>query len=121
MNATRVRHKQHECDTSATQVRYECYMNDTSATRVKNFDFDNDTRKNIFLHPYIYFMASERLQGEEKFHSKNQILEMSPSHAKMHLKRAPQKMNFLMTKAISKSYILDCSYKCPCTYPHSYT
>ena len=59
-SATRVRHERHECDTSATRT-----------TRVKNFDFDNDTNKNIFLHPYTYYVASERLQGEETFHSKN--------------------------------------------------
>ena len=62
-----MRHNQHECDTSATQVLH----NDTSATLAKNFDFDNDMRKNIFLHPYIDYMASERFQGEEQFHSKN--------------------------------------------------
>ena len=55
---------QHKCDTSATlatRVRHDYYTNDTSAKRVKNFDFDNDTSKNIFSHPYIYYMASERL------------------------------------------------------------
>ena len=87
---------------------------------MKNFDFDNDTGKNIFLHPYIYYMASERLQGEKQFHSKNYLLEMSRFHAKMRLKSAPQKLNFLMAKAISKSCTLDCSCKCPCTFPHSY-
>ena len=87
---------------------------------MKNFDFDNDTSKNIFSHPYIYYMASERLQGEEQFHSKNYLLEMSRFHAKMRLKSAPQKLNFLMTKAISKSCTLDCSCKCPCTFPHNY-
>ena len=45
-------------------------------------------------------MASERLQGEEKFHSKKYILEMFRSHAKMRLKSAPQKLNLLMAKAI---------------------
>ena len=48
-------------DTSArpmAQVRHECYTNYTSATRVKNFDFDYNTSKNIFSHPYIYYMAS---------------------------------------------------------------
>ena len=70
-SATRATQMQHECDTSnmsATQVRRECYTKDTSATgvRVKNFDFDNDTSKNIFSHPYIYYMASER-QGESNF------------------------------------------------------
>ena len=77
-------------------------MNDASATRVKNFDFDNDTGKNIFSHPYIYYIASERLQGEERFHTKNYLLEMSRFHAKMRLKSAPKKLNFLMAKAISK-------------------
>ena len=71
------RHEQHECNKSdmnatlTTRVRHECYTNDTSATRVKNFDFDNDTSKNIFSHPYTYYMASERLQEGEQFHYKN--------------------------------------------------
>ena len=68
---TSARHERHECDTSATQVRHECYTNNVSATRVKIFDFDNGTGKNIFSHLYIYYMASERLQGEEQFHTKN--------------------------------------------------
>ena len=135
------RHEQHECDTSdtnATWVRHECNTSETWATRVchkcdtgairttrvrhewKNLDFDNCTSKNIFSHSYIYYVASERLQGEEQFHSKNYLLEMPRSHAKMRLKSAPQKLNFLMAKAISKSCTLDCSCKCPCTFPHSY-
>ena len=66
-------------------------------------------------------MASKRLQGEEQFHSKNYLSEMLRSHAKMRLKSAKvQKLNFLMGKAISKSYTLDCSCKCPCTFSHSY-
>ena len=56
--------------TLATRVRHEFYTNNTSATRVKNFDFDNDTSKIIFSHPYIYYMARERSQGEKQFHSK---------------------------------------------------
>ena len=75
-------------------------MNDTSTTRVKNFDFDDDTNKNIFSHPYIYYMASERLQREEKFHSKNYLLKMPRFYTKMRLKSAPRKPNFLMVKAI---------------------
>ena len=88
---------QYECDTNATRT-YECY---TSVTRVKNVDFGNDTGKNIFLHTRTYYMASERLQEEEQFHAKNHLLEMPCFHAKMRLKRAPQKLNFLMAKAIS--------------------
>ena len=87
---------------------------------MKNFDFDNETGKNIFRPLYLLYMASERLQGEEQFHTKNYLLEMSRFHAKMRLKSAPQKLNFLMAKAISKSCTLDCSCKYLCTFPHSY-
>ena len=84
---------------------------------MKNFDFDNGKSKNIFQHPYSYYVTSERLQGEEQFHSKNYLLEMPRFHAKMRLKSAPQKLNFLMEKATSKSCTLDYSYKYPCTFP----
>ena len=47
------------------------------------------------------------------------LLEMPRSHASMGLKSVPQKVNFAMARAISKSYTLDCSYKCPCTFLHS--
>ena len=66
-NATQV---PHECDTSITRtarVQSECYTTDTTATRVKNFDFDSGTSKNIFRTPYICYMASKRLQGEEQY------------------------------------------------------
>ena len=65
-------------------------------------------------------MATERLSGEKKFHSKNYFLEMSLFYAKMRLKSALKKLGFLMEKATAKSCTLDCSYKCPCTFPHSY-
>ena len=65
-------------------------------------------------------MAGERLQGEEQFHFKSYLLEMSRFRAKMRLKSATQNLKFLMEKALSKSCILDCSCKCPCTFPHSY-
>ena len=61
---------------------------------MKDFGFDSDTIKNMFLHCYIYYMASEWLQGEEQFHSKNYLLEMPYFPAKMHLKSAPQKLDF---------------------------
>ena len=88
-------------------------MNDTSVTRVSNFDFDNDTSEIIFSHPYISYIANERLQGEEQFHFKNYLLEMPRFTVKMHLKNPPQKPNFVMAKAMSRSYALDCSCKCP--------
>ena len=136
-----MQHERHKCDTRATrtiQVQHEgntserwqhecntrqhkCYTNNTSATLVRNFDFDNDTSENIFSHLYISYTANEGLQREEQFHSKNYLLEMPRSHTKMHLESAPQKLSFVMAKAISKSYTLDCSYKWPCTFPNSYT
>ena len=61
----------------------------------------------MFSHPYIYDMAIERLEEEKQFHSKNYLLEMPRFHAKME-KSAPQKLNFLMAKAISKSCTLQC-------------
>ena len=64
-------------------------------------------------------MVNEGLQGEEQFHSKNYLSEIPRSHAKMRLKCAPQKLNFVMAEAISKNYTLDCSYKCTFTFPHS--
>ena len=83
----------HKCDKSATrtaQVRHECHTNDTSATRVKNVDFNSDMSKNIFSHPYIHYVASEGLKGEEQFHFKDYLLEMPRFHAKMRLKSAPK-------------------------------
>ena len=89
--------------TQVRRERHECYPNDTNATRVRNFDFGNHTGKNIFSHHYIYYMASERLQGEKQFHTKNYLLKMSRFNVKMRLKSAPKKLNFLMVKAISKA------------------
>ena len=117
---TRVRHKWHKCNASATQVRHKSYANDKIATWVLHFDFDNDTGKNVFSHPYIYYMTRERLRGEEQFHTKNYLLEMS-FPCNMSFKSAPQKLNFLRTKAVSKSCTLHFSCKCPCTFLHSYT
>ena len=121
-----MRDKRQEGYTSATRAtgvlheRHECYTNDTSATLVKNFDLDHDTNENMFPQPYIYYITNERLQGEEQFHSKNYRLKMPCSHAKMRLKSARLKLNFVMVEAISKSYTLDCSCKYPCKFPHSY-
>ena len=60
--------------------------------------------ENIFSHPYISYVANERLQGEEQFHSKNYLLEMLRSHAKMPFKSEPQKLNFVLAKVIQKLY-----------------
>ena len=57
--------------------------------------------------------ATWHMKGEEQFLSKNNFVEIPRSHAKMHLKSAPQKLNFIMAKAISKCYTIGCSSKCP--------
>ena len=87
---------------------------------VKNVDVDNGTSENIFSQPYLYYMTNDRLQGEVQYHSKNYLLEMPRSHAKIRSKSAPENLNFVMAKAISKSHTLNCGCKCPCTFPHSY-
>ena len=105
-NATRIWHERDEYDTSPTPTTWmphECYTNDTSAKRVKKLDFDNDRSGNIFSHSYIHYMANRRLQGEKQFYSKNYLLEMLCFHSRMRLRSAPQKLNFVMTKVISKS------------------
>ena len=61
----------------------------------------------IFLHTYISYIANERLQREEQFYSKNYFLETPRSHTEMRLKSAPQKLNFVMAKAILVCYTLD--------------
>ena len=114
MNTTRV---------TPVQVQRECYTSVKWTTRVRhkwnNFDFDNGTSKNIFTPLYLLY-SKWRLQGEQQFHSKNYLLEIPHPHAKMRLKSAPQKLNFLMAKVIQKFYKLNCSLKCPCTFPRSY-
>ena len=124
---TSARHERHECDTSATRETWVWYKCDTSATRTTRVRYEWKililiaTRVKTFSHPYIYYMANEKLQGEDKqFHSMNYLLEMACFYTKMRLKSAPQKLNFLMAKATSKSCTLDCSCKCSSTFPHSY-
>ena len=48
-------------------------------------------------------MVSERLQGEEQFHTKNYLLEMSRFHAKMCLKSAPKKTKLFNGKSYMKT------------------
>ena len=88
----------HEC----TKELRERYTNYASATRVRNFDLDNDTSESIFSRLYINYVANEKLEGQEQFHSNNYLLEMPRSHAKLHLKSTPQKLNFVMVKSYIK-------------------
>ena len=47
-------------------------------------------------------MENQILLGEEQFHPKSYLSEMHRSHAKMCLKSAPQKRNFVITKLYQK-------------------
>ena len=60
-------------------------------------------------------MASESLQGEKQLHFKYYFYKCF-----IPMKSAPQKLEFLMVRAISKSYTLDCSCKSPCAFTHRY-
>ena len=74
--------------------------------------------KSEHLHHY---MSNERLQGEELLQSENHVLEALSSHAKILLKSATQKLNFLMAKSYTKKLYTELFHKCPCMFPHSYT
>ena len=100
--ATQVQPECNTTDTSVTRVRHKRYTNGTNATQEKNFEFDNETSKNIFSHPYISYMANERLQGEEQFHSKIYLLDMHCSNA---FKKSPTKTELCNRKShIKKLY-----------------
>ena len=123
---TSAKHERHECDTnnmSATrmlQERHECNKSAKRTTRVRNewkILILITTRIKTYFHNPILYIANERFQAEGHFNFKNYLLTMPCSHAKM---SAPQQLNFVMRKTISKSYTLNCSYKCPCSFPHSY-
>ena len=62
---TSARHEWYESYTNDT-VRCECNTNDTSATQVENLDFDNDTSENIFLHPYISYLAKLQMRDNKE-------------------------------------------------------
>ena len=90
-----MRHEQHQRDKSETKmtgVQHECETSESGATYVENFN--KDTTENVFLHHYISYMTNERLQEEQRYHSKNCVLEILCSYAKMSSTSALQKLNF---------------------------
>ena len=98
---TSARHERHECDTnytSATRVRHERYECDTSVTRVLLKRHECDT-----IATQINHMTKERFQGEEQFYSKNYLLEMSRSHAKMHIQKCATKTELCNGKSYIKN------------------
>ena len=64
-------------------------------------------------------MINERLQVDEQFDSMYYLLEMPCSE--MCLKSPSQKLNFVMTKAVSRGYTLGCVCKHLWTFHHSHT
>ena len=114
-NATRVQHK---CGTSATRttrVRHKCYTNDTSE---KTFDFDNYGSKNMFHIPIFTIWQVKDYKERSNFILSTTFKNASFAYQN-EFEKCPQKLEFLMVRAISKSYTLDCSCKSPCAYPHS--
>ena len=112
-SATRLKHEWHECDTSATRTtrtRHEWKILILVSTRVKTY----------FPTPILAMWQVKDHKERNNFILGTTFFEMPCSRVKMQLKSAPQKLDFVMTKAISKSYTLDCSCKLPCRFPHSY-
>ena len=112
-----VRHERHECDvnktratklwrechtiaTRTTRVQHVCYTNGTGAARAKNFDFDNNTSFHTLI---LGIWQMKDHKKRKNFIVRTTFLEMPRSHAKMRLKSASRKLNFVMAKAISKS------------------
>ena len=128
-----MRHERHESDTSntsATRVRHEWYKCSTSATRVLHKWNECDTREKFlvlittlvktYFHIRIFTIWQVKDYRERNNFILSTTFDDSSFHAKIRLKSAPQKLDFLMVKAISKSYTLECSCKFPCTFPHIY-
>ena len=133
--ATRVRHKQHKRNTSeirATRARHKCNTSATWMTRVRH-KYNTCAKRTIrvqhewkililittwvktYFYSYIYYTASDKLQGVKQFHSiyylRKYLIPMPKCVWKVH-----HKLDFVMVKAVS----LDCGCKFPCTFPHSY-
>ena len=102
---TSARHERQECgisDRSAIRVRHEQHKCDTIATRTARvwhkwkFLILINTRVKTYFHTPSY-IANEKLQEEEQFHSKNCLLEISRMKTryvwKMRLKSAQQKLD----------------------------
>ena len=113
-STTRVRHKRHMNDTSAIRAlhkRHEWKILILITTRVKTY----------FHNPAFTIRQVKDYKERSNFNSKNYLFEMPCSHAKVRLKSATQKLNFVMAFIhYIVLYTLDCSCKWPCTFPHSY-
>ena len=118
---TSARHVRHECDTSDTNTTPVWHKWDTSATRMTQVRHEwkililITTLVKTYFHTLIFTIWHVKDCKEGNNFILGTLLEIPRFHVKMRLKSAPQKINFLMAKAISKRCTLDCSYKYPCT------
>ena len=128
-NATRTTRVLHEWDSSDTNAkrRHECYTNHTSAirtTRVRHewkFLILITTRLKIYFHnPIVAIQQMKDYKERNNFILRTTFWKCLVPMPKCVWKVHPI-TNFVMAKATSKSYILDCSCKCPCTFSHSYS
>ena len=121
--ATQMRHKQHKCDTSATRVRqeqHECNTSATGPTRVRH-GWKTLILITTLVKTYFHTLTFTIWQVKDYKERNNFILETTfwkclvsmPNEFKKCTKKT------LMVKALSKRCTLDCSCKCPCTFPHS--
>ena len=110
--ATRVRKEQHGCDTSATRVLHQRHECDTNEILILI-----TTRVKTYFHIPIFSMWQVKDYKERNNFILSTTFGTALSNATMRLKSAPQKLNFVMVKAKTKSYTLDCSCKFPCTFP----
>ena len=110
-SARHERHERHDCDTietGATRVLHERHECDTSATRTTQVWHEWKILVLITTQVKTYFHTSI-LAIWWKITRRGTISEMPHSHAEMRLKSPSQKLSFVMGKAISKGYTLDCS------------
>ena len=76
-----------------TSTRNGLHKRDTSETRATQVQHEWKKIIFIFLHPYMSYMANERLQGEQQFHSIKFFWKISRSHTKISFKSSSQKLN----------------------------
>ena len=127
-SATRATRMQHECNTSNASAMQVWHEYNTSATQMTQVRHEwkvlilITTLVETYFHTLLFTIWQVKgCKDRNNFilHSKKHFLEMSHFHAKMRLKSAPQKLEFVMVKAISKSYTLDCSCNFSCKFAHS--
>ena len=78
---------------------------DTIAKRVRYERHECDTSEKILILITAQVKTFVLYKEKKKIHSKNYLLEVHRSYAKMRLRNAPQKLNFIMAKAIHQKVI----------------